>query len=217
MGRVRGAKDADFPEKRSALVARVRERLALSGGDHPSFRQLAEFAEVSQATLRHYFGNLTELITAVFEVQAADGLPYLARLSRPSGPFEQSIAEAVAFLGSGERQGTVRAIHTIGHAEGGRRRAAGAAYRTAILDPVLGAVKDRLDAHVRTGTMRPCDTRVAAIALCAPVLLFFRHQIDLGGSDSEPIDFSTFIAEHVRSFVRGYRADAIVDFGGSAR
>ncbi len=203
---MKGAKDADYPEKRSALVARLRERLALSNVDHPSFRQLAEFAAISQATLRHYFGNLTDLIVAVLEAQAAEGAPYLAHLSRPSGDFEQSIAAAISYLANGQRQQIVRAIHTIGNAEGVRRTAAGTAYRTAILDTILLAVKSRLDAHVLAGDMRPCDTRTAAIALCAPVLLFFQHQSDLGGQSSEPIDFSAFVTEHVEGFVRGYRS-----------
>ena len=206
MSRVQGAKDADFSEKRSALIARVRERLALPRGDHPSFRQLADSADVSQATLRHYFGNLPKLVAAVLEAYAAEGAPYLARLSRPSGTFEQSIAEAIEFLANGQRQQLVRAIHTIGSAEGVRRREAGAAYRRAILDPVFSAVKNRLDAHIRAGDMRPCDTRAAAIALCAPVLIVFQHQADLGGQTSEPIDLSAFTAAHAEGFIRGYRS-----------
>jgi AcrR family transcriptional regulator len=206
LGRVHGARDADFSEKRSALVARVRERLAQSRGDHPSFRQLAEFADVSQATLRHYFGDLTALITAVFEAHAAEGTPYLARLSQPSGDFQQSISDAVAFVANGQRQQPVRAIHRIGNAEGVRRGVVGTAYRAAVLDPVFRALQDRLDAHVHRGDMRPCDTQAAAIVLCAPVLLLFQHQVDLGGAMSEPIDVSAFLKEHVDGFIRGYRA-----------
>ena len=171
MGRVKGAKDADYTEKRVELVGRVRERLARAAEDHPSFRQLAESASVSQATLRHYFGDLSSLIAAVLEAEGVAAAPYLAHLSRPSGTFAQSIREAVDFLANGQRQPSVRAIHTIGNAEGVRRRAAGAAYRTSILDPVIDAVKVRLDAHVDAGEMRPCDTHTAAIALCAPLFL----------------------------------------------
>jgi AcrR family transcriptional regulator len=207
---VKGAKDLDYPEKRAALVARLRVRLARADGDHPSFRQLAEFAEVSQATLRHYFGNSSELIAAVIATHAAEGAPYLAHIARPSGSFEDSIAAAIEYLANGQRQPSVRAIHTIGSAEGVRRSAIGDAYRSAVLDPVFRAIEERLDSHVRAGDMRACDTRAAAIALCAPVLLFFQHQADFGGESREPMDFEAFADQHVEGFVRGYRAEVRV-------
>jgi len=204
VARVKGARDADFDQKRTALIARLTGRLAAANAEHPSFRQLAEAAGVSQTTLRHYFGDLPGLITAVIAWHGSEGQPYQRRLAQPSGAFAESIAAAVRFIAAGQRQAQVRALHVIGASEGMRRHGVGETYRTAVLDPVLAALRQRLDAHVAAGEMRPCDTRVAATFLCAPILLAFQHQADIGGAETDPLDMDAFTTEIAEAFVRAY-------------
>ncbi len=204
MARLRGSRDADYAAKRDALLARLRERLARPDSAHPSFRELAQSAGVSEATLRHYFGDLTTTITAVLDDAGREGGPYLLHLARPSGDFTASVNEAVAFIAQGQRQDTIRALHAIGEAEGIRRSPVGRAYRTQILDVSIDAVSQRLSAHVARAEMRPCDTRTAAVALVAPVIFAFHHQNDLGGTRDDPIDIDRFLTAHVDGFLRGY-------------
>ena len=206
MPRTRGSRDADYDAKRGALVARVREGLAQKGSGHPSFRELAQAAGVGQTTLRHYFGDMDGLVSAVFEDYAREGGPYLARMAQPSGPFAQSIEDAVAFMAAGQRQGALRAVHAVGQSEGLRRAAAGEAYRRHILDVTLEAVAARLGRHQALREMRAgIDCRAAAVALVAPVIFAFQHQADLGGAAEAPIDLDALLRQHVDAFVRGHR------------
>lgn len=208
MARLQGSRDADYAAKRGALVARLRERLGRHDSAHPSFRELAASAGVSEATLRHYFGDLAATVAAVFEDGAEQGQPYLLHLARPSGDFATSMIDAVEFVAQGQRQDTIRALHVIGEAEGIRRGPVGRAYRTHVLDASIDAVSHRLAAHVARAEMRPCDTRAAAIALVAPVIFAFHHQHDLGGTQDDPIDIDQFLTAHLEGFIRGYTANA---------
>ena len=206
MARRTGARAADYNSKYAVLLSRVRDRLAQPDASHPSFRELADSAGVSQTTLRHYLGTLEELIVAVFEMHAREGEPYLERMKVPIKPFARSVSEATEFLAAGQRFPVVRAIHAIGRSEGVRRSAAGAAYRRHILDASLAAITARFEAHIRNGEMRPCNSTYAAIEFSAPILFAFEHQTELRGAESAPIELKQFLREHADRFVDSFKA-----------
>ena len=206
MARLTGSRDADYAAKRAALVGRLRERLGSTNREHPSFRELATAAGVSEATLRHYFGGMTPLIAAVVEESAPLGAPFLERLAQPVGEFAESVADAVFLASTGQQQPTVRALHAIGDAEGIRHGLVGQAYRLHLLDTIVNAVSRRLDEHIARKEMRDCDSHAAAIALISPVLFAYHHQHDLGGAEDTPLDLQRFLTAHIDGFVRGYRS-----------
>jgi AcrR family transcriptional regulator len=205
MARLTGSRDADYAAKRAALVGRLRERLGSTNREHPSFRELATAAGVSEATLRHYFGGMTSLIAAVVEESAELGAPFLERMAQPVGGFEESVADAVFLASTGQQQPTVRALHAIGDAEGIRHGLVGQSYRLHLLDTIVNAVSRRLDEHIARKEMRDCDSHAAAIALISPVLFAYHHQHDLGGAEDTPLDIQQFLTTHIDGFVRGYR------------
>lgn len=206
MARLTGSRDADYAAKRAALVRRLRERLGSTNREHPSFRELATAAGVSEATLRHYFGGMTSLIAAVVEESAPLGAPFLERMAQPVGGFAESVADAVLLASTGQQQPTVRALHAIGDAEGIRHGLVGQAYRRYLLDAIVTAVSRRLDEHIARKEMRDCDSHAAAIALISPVLFAYHHQHDLGGAEDTPLDIQQFLTTHIDGFVRGYRS-----------
>lgn len=205
MARLTGSRDADYAAKRAALVGRLRERLGSANREHPSFRELATAAGVSEATLRHYFGGMTSLIAAVVEESATLGAPFLERMAQPVGGFAESVADAVLLASTGQQQPTVRALHAIGDAEGIRHGLVGQAYRLHLLDATVNAVSRRLDEHIARKEMRDCDSHAAAIALISPVLFAYHHQHDLGGAEDTPLDIQQFLTTHIDGFVQGYR------------
>ena len=83
MARVAGARNAQFEERRNALIEKAKERLSLQDGQSPSFRELALAAGVSVATLRHYFGDRESLIKAVFAHYLQSGQRHLEQTRAP--------------------------------------------------------------------------------------------------------------------------------------
>jgi hypothetical protein len=75
-----------------------------------------------------------------------------------------------------------------------------------VLEPTLQALEHRLKNYVAQGVVVDCDTRHAALMLLSPLLLALLHQHDLGGTRCRPLAIPALIDEHVRVFVRAYRA-----------
>jgi AcrR family transcriptional regulator len=208
MARPAGARNADYFDRRNALIERVRDRLALQQGTPPSFRELALAAGCSVATLRHYFGSREGLIRDLFTVSRESGERHLARArTLESGDLEASLTLFLRRIVEGWTHGRVGELHRIGLAEGLRNpRHTGLDYLVEILEPTLQALEQRLQGLIASGAMAPAETRHAALMLLSPIVLALLHQHDLGGTRCRPLDVPTLIEEHVRVFARAYRA-----------
>lgn len=206
MARVKGTRNAKYDERRAQLVRLLRRRLDQRGGPPPSWRELAAAAEVGLSTLTHYFGRREDIVQAVLEHDLASGAEPLSVMAEPSGPFAQSIADAVLHMAAGFRHGDLGAMYARGLVEGLRHETIGPAFLRTSLEPTLGAVERRLQEHIDRGEMRATDPRLPALALVSPVLLAFLHQEELGGCSIRPLDVDAFLAEHARAFVRAWSA-----------
>lgn len=206
MARREGTRNARYDERRLELLVRLRDRLDRAGGAPPSWRELAAAAGVSLSTLSHYFGRREDVVRAVMEHDHASGAEPLALMSEPTGPFAQSIADALGHIADGFRHGGLGALFARGLVEGLRHKAIGPAFLQSALEPTLSAVEQRLRAHIARGEMRDVDPRGPAIALISPVLIAFLHQQQLGGLAVRPMDVDTFLTEHAAAFVRAWRA-----------
>jgi AcrR family transcriptional regulator len=207
MARPTGARNAQFEERRAALIARARERLSLQGGEPPSFRELALAAGVSVATLRHYFGSREALIKAVFVHYLREGQRHLERtraLEVTDADFEASIRDFLQRVVRGWTVGSVGSLHRIGLAEGLRHPGTALDYLQGVLEPTLQALETRLAASIERGEIIECDTRHAALLLLSPLLLALLHQHDLGGTRCRPLALPMLIDEHVKVFARAY-------------
>ena len=207
MARPAGARNALFEERRTALIARARERLSLQSGESPSFRELALAAGVSVATLRHYFGSREALIKAVFAHYLREGQRHLQRtraLDIGEEDFAASITDFLQRVVRGWTVGFVGSLHRIGLAEGLRHPGTALDYLQDVLEPTLQALEARLETSVRRGEIVDCDTRHAALMLLSPLLLALLHQHDLGGTRCRPLALPALIDEHVKVFARAY-------------
>jgi hypothetical protein len=99
----------------------------------------------------------------------------------------------------------LHSLRAIGQAEGIRRDRVGAAYLQTFIDPCVHAVQERLEAHVRKGEMRKCNSRAAAISLVAPIIFAFQHQDDFGGSKHSQLAITPFLKEHSQAFIRAFK------------
>lgn len=205
MPRHQGSRDRHFAERRTSLIRLAREHLSHPDGRNASWRDLAAAAGVSTSTLAHYFGDREALVGAILDTARQEGEVYLAMAARPGGAFPGSIAELVRMIGEGLDRG-VLALQVIGLTEGLSSRSSGEAYLGHHLEPMLGAIRARLDAHVTLGDMRPADTRVAAIGLLAPPVIARLHQSELGGQGLYPMDLAEFDTAHAEAFIRAYGA-----------
>lgn len=203
MARPRGSRDRDYAEKRSALLAAARAHLSAPEGRRASWRDIAAACGVSLPTLRHYFGNRQSLVAEIMVTARGEGERYLWLAAQPSGPFAQSIADLIGMISQGLSRG-VLPLQVIGLGEGFADRSAGSAYLSHVLEPILGAIAARLEAHVALGEMRQVDPRFAAIALLSPVLVAHLHQHALGGAADFPMAIASHDAALVDGFVRAY-------------
>jgi AcrR family transcriptional regulator len=203
MARPKGTPSALYEERRSALLAAIRERLVQQNQPPASLRELAAAAGVTVPTLRHYFGKRDDLVAALLADLGRQGEVHVARVAVADMPFRESIADYVAYVRLGFRFG-LSEIHTLGLREGLRQDRLGPAYLNAILEPTIQSLETKLGMHQAKGDMRACDVRVAALQLLSPLILVFLHQNELCGDRVRPLDIDAFCADHVDNFVRGF-------------
>ncbi|MDQ3031267.1 MAG: TetR/AcrR family transcriptional regulator [Myxococcota bacterium] len=209
MGRVPGARNADYDATRDAMLRRMRARLLAPDGARASFRELAEAAGVGPATLRHYFGTREGAVRAALAQMHEDGMPYLLRVTAPpSAPLRESLGELLAMVMLGLRSG-VGAIHALGLSAGLRDEALGPAYLEHVLEPTQQAFEARLAHHAARGELREgADLRLAALQLIAPVLLASLHQRELGGAECRPLDVDAALTPHLEAWIRAWAREA---------
>lgn len=205
MARPSGSRDKQFKERRSALIALARQHLSASSGRNASWRDLASACGVSASTLAHYFGDRQSLVSAILERAREEGDVYLAMAARPAEDFAASVHELVGMLGQGLDRG-VLALQVIGLSEGLGNAQSAQSYLGHHLEPMLGAIAARLQAHVDRGQMRPVATRFAAIGLLSPMVIARLHQAELGGSSHYPMSLAAFDAAHADAFIRGHQS-----------
>jgi AcrR family transcriptional regulator len=210
LARPKGARDADYDEKRTTLLERMIPRVMRREVTRPSLRQLAEAAEVTVPTLRHYFGSRAEVISAVMEAYLGQGTARLRALSEPDGDLDQSVrsfAHGLLAAVQAPRQVLLGDVFAVSLAEGLLDRNIGPSALAFIIDPSVDTLSRRLDAHISRGEMRNCDTRAASLMLLAPLLLATLHQNQMGGRTCNPLDLTAAADELCNAFVRAYRLE----------
>ncbi|MDX2088825.1 MAG: TetR/AcrR family transcriptional regulator [Kofleriaceae bacterium] len=211
MGRPRGTRNARFLATRKRLVTKLARRLAEPGGASASMRQLAATSGVSVSTLQHYFGDRAGVVTAVLESAHRAGQSYLDEVACGFlPPLRASLSWFVDYIVAGLVEGKVGELHELGLAAGFRDDKLGPAYLNHILEPTLQALEARLARHLAAGDLRPCDLRVAAIHLLAPLLVAVLHQYSLGGQQCRPLPMRSFIDHHIDMFLRAYEEPRVV-------
>jgi len=204
MARPRGTRSIDYDEKRAALLDEVGRHLVSVAPHRPSFRELANACNVSLATLRHYFGSREGLMAAYLDRFGAEGLPYLERLAATELGFEESISDAAAFLLMGFTRSDVGPRQAVALAEGLAEPLAGSEYLRHVLEPLISALAERLDNHIKRGEMRPANSRHVATLLISPLFLATMHQNQLGGRTAYPLDLEQFGRETAGAIIRAY-------------
>lgn len=185
------------------MIAKLRERLR-EPGPRPSLRELAVAADVTQPTLRHYFGDREGIVRAVIEADLADGEEPLRIAAEPSGPLEESVRDLLTHASAGLADYGLTDAHAMGLAEGLVSGASATDYLTSSLEPTLRAFAERMRQHAERGELRDgTDPRVAALQLLAPLVLAYLHQRRLGGAESHPLDLEVMTNQLAEAFVRG--------------
>ena len=208
MARVKGSRNADYDKERERLLEAVRLRLLAPDGAQASFRELAEVAGVSVATLRHYFGSREALLAEVMEDMHRRGLPHLlAAAVEPRGPARESLRWLLDSLLVGWRQG-VGSVHAFGLTAGVGHPVLGPVYVRELLEPTLQAAEARLSRHIADGELRRCDVRHAALEFICPVVLGLLHQVQLSGASCRPLDVERFLEDHLDTFLRAHAVAA---------
>lgn len=205
MPRPKGARDADYAVKRSALLRKLSARLIQLDDTRPSLRQLAIAAGVTVPTLRHYFGDREDLVQAVLEEFYVRGERYVEQGSEPHGELDHSVRAFLTRLAEvlvqGPKLGDMIAIAFL---EGFYSRRLGPAGLNAVIEPPLQAMEKRLAAHQARGELADVDVRYAALMLISPLVVACIHQKQMFGDQVRPLDFAALIESTTSSFTRAY-------------
>jgi AcrR family transcriptional regulator len=204
VAKTKGARSSEYDAKRRALVERMIPRVTGPGQTRPSLRALAEAAQASLPTIKHYFGSREGVIEAVFAELEAQGRPYTEEAATARTPFDASVREFVTFAAFGLRHTPVGDMLGAGLAEGLLDAKLGPSCVDHLLEPTLEALTVRLQAHQAAGEMREGSARHAALSLFAPVLLACHHQNQLGGRERHALDLDAFLGEHAEAFIRAH-------------
>lgn len=201
MARTSGAKNADNPSRRAALLEKIATRLGRVGATHASWRELASAAGVGLATLAHHFGKRDDVIRAVLAHNLERGRREIAVLATPDGPFPDSVRSALEHVATGLEHG-VGEMLAVGLLEGLRHPELGPALVEMSLEPMIAALGARLARHQEAGEIRSdVDPRLAALQLLSPLLLAHLHQVQLGGATGHALDPPALIDHLVRTGV----------------
>ncbi len=204
MGRKAGSKNLDHDRTRADIVARMTGVILSSIKTNLSFRELAHAARVAPSTLRHYFGDRDAVLAAVLERVHDLGLRYVAEgATAERGAAPESLRWFLGYLVEGWSRGVGRA-HEVGLTEGIGDAALGPAYLRMLLEPTLHSAEARIALHMARGEIGPCDVRVAAVELVAPLVLVLLHQRALGGGAVRHLDVDAYLDEHVARFLRAF-------------
>jgi AcrR family transcriptional regulator len=204
MGRKVGSRNLDYDRTRAEIVERLTGRILSSSRSDLSFRELASGAGVAPSTLRHYFQDREAVLLAVMERLHELGLRHVAEgATGEHGPAPESLRWFLGYLVDGWSRGVGKA-HGLGLTEGIGDATLGPAYLRLLLEPTLHSAEARIAVHMARGEIGPCDVRIAAIELVAPVIGVLLHQRALGGGAVRQLDVQPFLDEHVARFLRAF-------------
>lgn len=207
MGRRAGSRNLDYDRTRAEIVERLTGHILASGRTSLSFRELASDAGVAPSTLRHYFRDREAVLLGVLERVHDLGLRHVAEgATAEHGPAPESFRWFLGYLVQGWSRGVGRS-HELGLTEGIGDATIGPAYLRMLLEPTLHSAEARIAVHMARGEIGPCDVRVAAMELVAPVVVALLHQQALGGGTVRHLDVQPFLDEHVARFLRAFGPD----------
>jgi AcrR family transcriptional regulator len=210
LARTKGARNADYHAKRRELLGRLLPRFVDRSQGRPSFRQFAAAAGVTMPTLRHYFGDRSDVVAAVLEEHRRLGDRQLEVASTPAGDFAGSIRDfahgLVAGLQAPDRPVRLGDVFSASLSEGLADPEIGPLALRHVLDPALEALEQRLERHVERGEMLKADLRAAALTLIAPILLAVLHQDQMQGASLRPVALHDLAEDVAQAFIRAYGA-----------
>ena len=203
MARRKGSRSEDYEKRRRALAFSVFKCIMEQG--HPSFNAMAEAAEVSRPTLRHYFTDREGAVRAALEVAAEAGEPHVRSLLLiPTEDPEACLKQILTATARGWQEFGVGRLHHVGLKTGLDDALTGQTYLTHILEPLQQALEEVLEGLIASGHFRPHCTRLGALNLLAPLTLALLHQDGLSGRTVRPLEIPSVISEVVEAYCRAY-------------
>jgi AcrR family transcriptional regulator len=213
MPRTTGARNSDYELARDRLLDAVIPRLTAAAAERPSFRELADHAQVSVSTLRHYFSDREGLVIAAFTRMHDLGREHMeSSVLLASLPVEEALRAYAENLLMGWMHFGVGAMLSTALAEGMNQPRLGPAYVQELLEPMIQGCEALLAGLIEAGSLPPLDTRLGAIQLISPLFIALLHQDTLGGVACRPLELSAFVPAHVRAFLVGHGGGAMGAF-----
>ncbi|MEM5515970.1 hypothetical protein WNY37_03345 [Henriciella sp. AS95] len=212
MSRPAGVRNQDFEEKKEALVKAVADYVQSPGIESPSFRQMAIAADTSEPTLRHYFGDRSGVLVAVFKHISETVAHYRESVAEPGDSLRGSVDSYLDSVSQYRRDARYIEAHGLGIRESMVDEAARKAYLDYILTPGIEAIKHKLKGSPN-GPKTPEAAHSAAVMLMASSIFAILYQELLNGKEHAPLDVDKYFS-HLKIWLKdGYdgNPDALAD------
>ncbi len=189
MPRPLGSRSPDYDQKKDRLTQTLADHVLGADLTRQSFRQFAAAADVSEPTLRHYFGDREGVAAEILRALAERAAPLWTAVAEPAENAAQAVDAYVAISKIGVAHGAFARAHAFGLVEGVADAELGRAYLSELLEPSLKALETRLRPFLPSES-DPAAARAAALMLFAPMLLAVIHQDLLAGKQAAPMDLA---------------------------
>ncbi|WP_370236300.1 MULTISPECIES: hypothetical protein [Henriciella] len=142
MSRPGGTRNADYDEKREALVNALADYVNQTDVVLPSLRQLSIAVGSSQPRINHYFGNRTGVIIAIINRLGELGEPIRDQLREPRGSLLEAAEKYAQIAESLSRNPRYVNAHIFAIREGLTNPEVAKAYNAVLVAPTIEAIAE---------------------------------------------------------------------------
>ncbi|MCK5744614.1 MAG: TetR/AcrR family transcriptional regulator [Oricola sp.] len=176
------------------------------GFDAARVEDIAKAAKLSKAGVYLYFDTKEAILRGLIErkvMQVAQNLRGMAEAGAddPAGSLRRIIAAFTGLAADKQKFAVPRLVLSVA----GRYPDIAAYYRENVAEQGLGAIKALIEAGIKKGDFRPCDSGVAARFVLGPVFIhvLYTHLLD---GDPGPLSPEERIAAHTDLLLNGLAA-----------
>ena len=193
MPRQMGSRNKGFAQKKDDLLQALAEFALNTDLRLPSLRALAQSVDVTEPTLRHYFGDRQGVIEAILLDIARRGQVIWEAVGSPSPSPEAALQTYFDVSLAGMRHGGFVRTHMFGIIEGLADPEIGRVYARHILEPSLQSFITKLKSS-GGGHLSNTELRTAALMAFSPLLVLSLHQDLFGTQSMEPVEVEAVIS-----------------------
>jgi AcrR family transcriptional regulator len=198
----RARSDDAKDERRQALLLVALDEFFQKGFAAARMDDIAGRAGLSKGTLYLYFDSKEALFTALIETLAMPNLSQIEMISTMAPSIREALDKLVAFAPILVRQSNLPRLMKVLIGDSHNFPDIIRTYRTEILERVLGALAQMLEAAKARGEIDIGDSKLMARLVVAPIALSGIWQAVFAGDEAAEIDLEALFRMHADLLIK---------------